>query len=156
MSLAEANHTRRFYFALPRLLTRLAGGDGQRNEQNWLEANIVGGAIHLIVFLFAAHQLLDGRTLWQQLLLLLPLLVLFWLFWIIYFYLTSLLLKLVRVRMAPDRVQGVLIAIVASVFAWQLLDAGGLLRALGLAWLGAVTLNAFAAGVLALMEERTQ
>jgi hypothetical protein len=153
---AESDRTPRFYFALPRLLTRLAGGHSQQSERNWVEANVVGGAIHLIVFLFAAHQLLGGRTVWQQLLLVGPLLVTFCAFWIIYFYLGWLLLKLVRVRMPPDRAHGVLIAIITSAFAWQLLGAGGWLRALGFAWLVAAAANVSAAGLLALLQERTQ
>jgi hypothetical protein len=141
----------RFYFALPRLLLRLAGGSSARTEQNWVEANIAGGAIHLILFLFVAHELLSGRVFWQQLALLLPVLVIWFVFWLIYLYLGSKLVSLLRVSMPPDRAQGVLIAIVTSACAWRLLQAGGLLRVVGAVWLCVVCANVVAAGLLTLL-----
>ena len=154
MARTDEQSAPRFYFALPRLLARLAGGSSAPTEQNWLETNAVGGAIHLILFLTGAQALLAGRVWWQQVALLLPLFVLFWAFWIIYFYVTTRLLKLLRVRMPPDRAQGLLIAIVTSGCACWLLQAGGLLRVVAMVWLCAVSANVIAAGVLALLPHR--
>jgi hypothetical protein len=136
----------RFYFALPRLIAKLLGANSSRSDANWLETNVVGAAIHLIVFAFFAQLLLAGSPAWLQLLLLPPLILLVWLFWIVFFYLTSLLIKGMRAtglfrHLATVRIQSVLVCATATVFAWEL-------RPLGYVWVAAVALNLIAAALL--------
>jgi hypothetical protein len=142
---------RRFYFALPRLLLRLAGGNSAPTEHNWLEANAVGAAMHFVVYLTAAHLLLGGRGLVAQLALLLPVTIGVVVFWSIYFYAVALLGKMLRVRTPPDRAQGFCVGVLTSACAWQLSRAGGVLGVIGSVWLFAVFLNLLAAGPLALL-----
>lgn len=146
----------RFYFALPRLVARIAGRAPQRSEQNWLEATVAGTLVHLITFIFAARLLLAGRATWQQLLLLLPLVLLVWAWWSVLMYANALLIKAIRsigfLRRSPDRhLQSVFVGIATTLFALQLLAAGSWMRVLALAWLAAVVLNLAAAAILALM-----
>jgi hypothetical protein len=153
---ANAHRTPRFYFALPRLLWWLVGGDARRSEKNGLEANAVGSLLHLVVYAFAFQVLLANRTLSAQLLLLLPLAFLVWLFWLNLIYANSRIIKLLRacglMRDLPQsRAQGILIGIITTLFALHLLEARGWLAPLGAVWIGAVTLNLIAAVLLALI-----
>jgi hypothetical protein len=136
----------RFYFALPRLIAKLRGQSASRTEDNWLEANIVGAAVHVLVLLFFAQVLLGSRTLWQQVLFAPVVVAAVWLFWIVFFYLTSRSIKMLRAvglfRHLPDvRIQSVLIGATVTAFAWQL-------RPLGYVWIAAVALNLLAAAIL--------
>jgi uncharacterized membrane protein YhdT len=150
----EAPPSPRFYFALPRLLNKIFGGDGRRTDSNWLEANSVGAAIHAIVYVFVARCLLSGLPPWQQAALLLPLVLVVLLCWMVLFAIQSLMIRAVRaagmLRDLPEwRVQGVLVAIVTTVFAWELIGAGSWMRVLGSFWIAAVSLNLLAACILA-------
>lgn len=145
----------RFYFAFPRLLAKLGGGSAERTDTNWLETNAVGTLIHAIVFLFLAQLFLAGRAVWQQLMLLVPLAILTLLFWMVLFALQTLIIRSARSLgllrdIRDDRANGVLIGIVTTAFAWQLLGAGTWVRAIAAVWLVAVALNLLAACVLAL------
>ena len=146
----------RYYFALPRLVARLRGGSAVRSEQNGFEAAVAGALVHAVIFLFAAHLLLSGLMTWQQALLLLPVAILVLAGWSVLSYANALVIRLIRVaglfRALADRhLQSVLIGILTTVAAWQLIDAGTWMRLLGLAWLAAVALNLTAAAVLRLM-----
>ena len=46
-----------FYFALPRLVMKLRGGNARRSERSWLEANLVGFAVFGISYLILARLL---------------------------------------------------------------------------------------------------
>jgi hypothetical protein len=143
-----------FYFALPRLLAQLRGRSATRTEQNWLETNLVGAAMHLIVFAFAAQLLLANLALWQQVLLLLPVVVLVLLAWVIFFSLNLQLIRLLRAaglfRGLPNvRIQSVAAGLAVTALAWQLLLAGSWMSVLGLVWIVAVVSNLIAAALLA-------
>ena len=145
-----------YYFALPRLLVRIAGGTAHRSEQNWLEATIAGTLVHAVTFIFAALLLLGSRPTWQQVLLLVPLILLVWTWWSVIMYANMLVIQAVRaagfLRQSADRhLQSVLIGVATTLFAWHLVTAGSWMRLLGLAWIAAVVLNLTAATVLALM-----
>ena len=145
----------RFYFALPRLLLKLSGGNAAPTDTNWLETNIAGTLMHLVAFVFGAHLLLSGLQLWQQLLLLVPFAILFWLFWMAFFQLGMLLVKGLHAlgafrSWADARTQGLLAGVMITAFALELVRAGGWLRVLGLTWLVAVSLNVVATLLLAL------
>jgi hypothetical protein len=151
----DASPAPRFYFALPRLVAKVFGGSARRTDSNWLETNSVGAAIHAIVYVFFARWLLNGLPAWQQAALLLPLVIVVLLFWMLLFGIQSLMIKAVRgagmLRDLPAwRVQGVLIAIMTTVFAWDLIGAGSWMRVLGWFWIAAVSLNLLAASILAL------
>lgn len=155
--MATPNETsRRYYFALPRLMARLGGAPVMRSEQNWLEAMVVGGLVHAIIFLFAAHLLLSGRASWQQLLLLIPVALLVLVSWSVVLSANALVIRLTRaagfLRDRPDRhLQSVLVGLLTTFAAWQLISAGSWMRLLGLMWMAVVALNLAAAAVLALM-----
>ena len=145
-----------FYFALPRLLGRIAGRSARRSEQNWLEATIAGTLVHAVTFIFAALVLLPGRPMWLQVLLLVPLVLLVWTWWSVIMYVNALGIQALRAtgffRESADRhLQSVLIGIATTLFAWHLIAAGSWMRLLGLAWIAAVVLNLAAAAVLALL-----
>jgi hypothetical protein len=145
----------RYFFSLPRLIARLRGHNAERTDTHWLEANAVGTLIHAIVFLFLARWLLTGSSTWQQLALLVPLAILTLLFWMLLFAVQVLVIKAARafgmLRNVPDdRANGMLVGIVTTVFACQLLGAGTWLRAIAAVWLVALALNLLAACVLGL------
>lgn len=155
MQNADEHRRPRFYFALPRLVWSLAGGDAGRTEKNGWEANTVGALVHVVVFAFAFELCLTNRPLGQRLLWLLPLAVLVWLFWTNLIYANSWIIKLLRacglLRDLPQgRAQSVLIGITTTAIALRLLGGNGWIRGLGAIWLAAVVLNLVAAGVLAL------
>lgn len=144
----------RFYFSLPRLIVKLRGGNARRCERSWAEANIVGTMVHAIVFVFAWRLLLADMPASKQMLLLLPVIVLVLLSWSTFFYLSTQLLWLVRLTglfrgLSNFRIHSVIIGIIVTAFAWQLVLAGSWMRALGLVWIAAVLLNHIAAALLA-------
>ena len=148
----------RFYFALPRLLARLAGRPPFRSEQNGLEAAIAGTLVHAITFIFAVRLLLNSHRTWQQVVLLIPVALVVFVWWPLFTYANTLLIKGARaagfLRETPDRyVQSVLACTATTLFSLNLLAAGSWMRLLALAWLGAVVLNLGAAAVLALMHD---
>ena len=156
MQRPEAKSGVGYYFALPRLLARSAGHSGGRTEQNWLEANVVGTFVHAIAFIFAGRLLLADCSLWQQVLLLGPLALLVCASWSLFFYLNSLVLKLLRaaglMRDLPDnRGQSVIVGITTTLLALQLAETGSWTRVAGWIWIIAVALNLVAAAVLALL-----
>ena len=147
----------RFFFSLLRFVAKLRGGSGARSDKNWLEANVVGTAMHGIIYLCGAGWLLTGRPAWQQLLLLIPLAILLCLWWMLFFYVSSVLIKLLHAlgffRDFPTaRVQGVLAGIMVTALAWQLVLGDSWMRLPGWIWLGAVSLNLVAALLLVLTD----
>ena len=155
MRTPDSNSSVGYYFALPRLIASRGGGSTGRSEQNALEAHVVGTLVHAITFVFAARLLLGDRPAWQQIMLLLPVALLVWIWWSILFYVSSVVVKLLRsvgaLRQVPDnQAQSLVVGILTTVFAWQLVTAGSLISVLGWTWLAAVALNLVAAAVLAL------
>ena len=149
------NSEPRFYFALPRLITKLRGGSAAPTENNWVETISVGGAVHLLVFIFAAHLLLRGLVLWQQILLLLPLVFLVWIFWLVLIYINSVLIKLLRTRgwlrdVPNSRVQSFLIVTMTTALSGRLLLMETWARVVAGMWIAAVLLNLFATALLAI------
>ncbi|MBA2744581.1 MAG: hypothetical protein H0U43_09815 [Chthoniobacterales bacterium] len=144
-----------FYFALPRLIASLRGGNSARTEKNWLEANVVGAAVMLLSYLAISRLLIPPLPLWAQIALL-PLTALAtWIFWQLVFYINAQIIKMLRsVNLIRDlsnaRAQSAIAGIIATAFGWWLLSAPGSLKALGTVWLIATCLNLIAAGLLAL------
>lgn len=141
----------RFYFALPRLLAKLRGGDATRAEQNSVEALSAHLAIYLISYLYFAG-FIPAFAVWPvRLLIFLALAFFVWLFWLIVLYLNSLVLKVIRFRSLPTRRgQSVLIATVTTAMAVVLLQRGPVSAEIGAIWLTATAMNLAAAAVLAL------
>lgn len=155
MRTPDSNSSVGYYFALPRLIASFRGGGTRRSEQNALEAHLMGTLVHAITFVFAAQLLLGGRPAWQQIMLLLPVALLVWISWSLFFYVGSLATTLLRssglLREMPDRhAQSLMVAIVTTLLASQLVTAGSWMSVLGWTWLIAVALNLAAAAVLAL------
>jgi hypothetical protein len=144
----------RFYFALPRLLAVLRGGDAQRAEQNGTEAWVAGIATYLISYLFFAGFIPDtlGGSLRGLLLAGLAFGVL--LFWLFVLYFNSFILKLLRgVGLYPTipvrRGQSILIATAVTAMAFGLLQRGSIAGEFGAIWLTAMAMNLIAAMILA-------
>jgi hypothetical protein len=150
----------RFYFALPRLLAMLRGGDSRRGEQNSTEAWAVGIASYLVSYVFFAGLVPETFAWWLKGIALVILLFVVWLFWLLALYVNSLLLRLVSgsglFRTLPvRRGQSVLVGATTTAMAFGLLQCGGLAGELGAIWLTAVALNLGAALILAFRNEET-
>lgn len=155
MGTPESNSSVGYYFALPRLIASFRGESTRRSEQNALEAHVVGILVHAITFVFAARLFLGDRPTWQQIMLLVPVALLVWIWWSLFFYLAALAVKLLRsvalLREMPDNhAQSLMVGVVTTLLAWQLVAAGTWMSVLGSIWLLAVALNLAAATVLGL------
>lgn len=141
----------RFYFALPRLLAQMRGGDPRRAEQNSAEAWLAHVAIYLVTYIYLAG-FTPAFIPWPgRVPIFVALAFLSWLFWLVVLYLNSLLLKIVRFRSLPlRRGQGVLIATLTTAMALLLLRRGSYAAEIGAVWLTATTMNLLAAAILAL------
>src|SRR5690349_16918340 len=82
----------RFYFALPRLLAKLRGGDSARAEQNSVEAWSANLAIYLISYLYFAGFIPAFAGWWLRPLIFVALAFLVWLFWLLVLFVNSLIL----------------------------------------------------------------
>lgn len=140
----------RFYFALPRALTLLFGGNGQRSESNGLEATIVGGWIYSVHYLFFATNLMPLlSTRWLLPIYLVAIAILIWPLWLLLIYLNSLMIKFLRLfglfgNLPIRRAQNILWGVVTTVMAGDVLRSHPLMWQLALFWLLAVVLNLFA------------
>ena len=155
MRTTESNSSLGYYFALPRLIATFRGGSSRRSEQNALEAHVVGGLVHAITFVFAARLLLGDRPAWQAIMLLVPVALIVWMWWSLFFYVSSLAVRLLRsvglLREMPDNhAQSLIVGTVTTLLAWQLATAGSWTAVLGGTWLVAVALNLAAAATLGL------
>ena len=155
MKAIPPNESRGNYFALLRFIRKLRGGNATRSEGNWLEAYVLGTVVYSISYLFTANLLLPKLDWWQAAIVLPLLLFGLWISWLIVLYINSLLAKGCQsVGLCADlprrRVQSVLMGILTTIFAAQLLTAAPWLRAIGALWIVAVALNLAAALLLAL------
>jgi hypothetical protein len=144
----------RFYFALPRFIALLRGGDTRRAETNAMEAWFVGLMMYLIHYLFFAHFIPPRLSPWLTALLLIVLAFWVWLFWLLLLYLNSVFIHLVRLgglfrTISTRRAQSILWGIFTTVMACALLQDSPWVREIGAIWLVAVTLNLASAAVLA-------
>ena len=158
MKTVQPNESRGNYFALPRLIRKLRGGDATRSEGNWLEAYVLGAVVYLISYLFAANLLLPKLNWWQAVIVLPLLLFGLWISWLIVLYLNALIAKgCETVGLCADlprrRVQSVLMGILTTMFAAQLLTVNPWLRTIGALWIVAVAINLAAALLLALFHD---
>lgn len=144
----------RFYFALPRLLAKMRGGDSIRAEQNSIEAWAANLAIYLISYLYFAGFIPALDRWWWRTLIFVALAFLIWLFWLFVLFVNSLILKLLRSFAGLDSVpirrgQAVLLVITATAMAGALLQRGGAAAEIGAIWLVATAMNLLAAAILA-------
>jgi len=144
----------RFYFALPRLLAMLRGGDARRGEQNSTEAWAGGIATYVISYLFFAGFVPETLGWGLKGLTLAVLAFLVWLFWLLALYLNSLVLKLLGWaglfrRIPARRGQSILTGTTVTAMAFGLLQRGSLAGEFGAIWLTAVAMNLAAAMILA-------
>ena len=148
------NESPRFYFALPRLLATLRGGDARRAEQNGAEASIASILIFLVSYFFLIQAIPENCGAILAGLLFIALAFAVWLLWLVALYSNSLVIKALRgaglIGSLPNRrAQGVLIGITVTVMAVQLLQRGGWPAELAAIWLIAVAMNLSAAAILA-------
>ncbi|MFN2622173.1 MAG: hypothetical protein ABR611_04945 [Chthoniobacterales bacterium] len=144
----------KFYFALPRLLAKMRGGDAARAERNAAEAWFGSLGIYAISYLFFAGFVPDAWSWWTRALFFVTLAFLVWLFWLVMLYLNSLILKLLHsvnlFRSLPTRRgQSVLVAATATVMAAALAQRDSMVSELGAIWLIATAFNLVAAVILA-------
>ena len=144
----------RFYFALPRLLSKMRGGNGSRAEKNAAEAWVGGVGIYAVSYLYLAGYLSEVGNWSLRGLLLIVLAFLVWLFWLLVLYLNSLILKLLHgvglFRTLPmRRGQSVLVTTTAAAMALALVQRGSFVSEIGAIWLTATAMNLAAAAVLA-------
>jgi hypothetical protein len=143
----------RFYFALPRLLAMLRGGDARRAEQNEAEAWVAGIATYVISYLFFAGFVPDALGWGLRGLTLVVLAFLVLLFWLLALYLNSLVLKLLGWAglfgtIPARRGQSILVATTVTAMAFGLLQRGSLAGEFGAIWLIAVAMNLAPAMIL--------
>src|SRR5438270_9173062 len=129
-----------FYFALPRLLAKMRGGDANRAERNAAEAWFGGLAIYAISYLYFAAFVPDALSWWMRALFFIALAFLVMLFWLLMLYLNSLILKLLHgvglFRSLPmRRGQSVLVAVAATAMAVALTQRDSIVSELGAIWL---------------------
>ena len=144
----------RFYFALPRLMSKWRGGDSTRAEKNSAEAWAGGIGVYLVSYLFFAALVPAWFPLWRALLVFIALGFGVWLFWLGMLYVNSLIIKLLRfvglIREMPDRHgQSILISTTATGMACSLLTSGSWMAEIAALWIIAVTMNLAAAAILA-------
>jgi hypothetical protein len=143
------------YFALPRLVRKWRGGSAERSEIDWREGYATGVVVYLISYFFVASLLLRHLHGWRLGLALALLLFGMWIFWLIVVYLNSLIAKAIwacgfAANLSPSRVQNVLIGLLTTAFAAQLIIAGPWISWIGALWLMAVCSNLGAALLLAI------
>jgi hypothetical protein len=161
METASPNESEGNYFAVSRLLRKMRRRSAARSESNAMELSIAGSVVFVITYLFAA-SLLWSKSLWWERAIALPLLVpAVWIAWLILLYLHSLVVKLcwgigLCTDLSRNRIQSVLMGIVTTVFAAQLVASGSWLRWIGLLWIAAVAFNLTAALLLALFDEESR
>ena len=149
------------YFALLRLLRKMRGRNAGRLEANSTELSIAGSVVFVISYLFAA-SLFWPKFPWWERAIALPLLVpAVWIAWLILLYLHSLVVELcwaigLCTDLPRNRIQSVLMGIVTTVLAAQLVASGSCLRWVGLIWIAAVACNLTAALLLALFDEESR
>jgi hypothetical protein len=144
----------RFYFALPRLLSKIRGGNASRAETNATEAWLGGVGIYGVSYLYFAGYLSAVGSWPLRALLLVVVVFLVWLFWLLVFYLNSLILKLLRSigllgALPVRRGQSVLLVIIATAMAAALVQRGSFVSEIGAIWLTATAMNLAAAAILA-------
>ena len=144
----------RFYFALPRLLSKMRGGNASRAENNAVEAWAGGVGIYAVSYLYFAEYLSEVNNWYLRGLLLVVLAFLVWLFWLLVFYLNSLILKLLHgvglFRALPRRRgQSILLVTIATAMAVALVQRSSLVSEIGAIWLTANAMNLVAAAILA-------
>jgi hypothetical protein len=144
----------RFYFALPRLLSKMRGGNSGRAEKNAAEAWVGGVGIYAVSYLYFAGYLSEFGNWWLRGLVLVVLAFLVWLFWLLVLYLNSLILKALHgiglFRTLPTRRgQSILLATTATAMAVALLQRDSFVSEIGAIWLTAIAMNLVAAMILA-------
>ena len=147
-----------FYFALPRLLAKMRGGNASRAERNPAEAWFGSFAIFAISYLYFAAFVPDAWSSWTRALCFIVLAFLVWLFWLIVLYLNSLILKLAYgihlLRSLPiRRGQSVLVATTVTAMALALAQRDSIVSELGMVWLIATAMNLIAAAILAVSND---
>jgi len=138
-----------FYFALPRLLAKMRGGDSIRAEQNSVEAWSANLAIYLISYLYFAGFIPALDAWWLRPLIFIALAFLVWLFWLVVLFVNSLILKFVLRAFPMRRGQAVLIGMMTTAMAVALLQRGAIVAEIGAIWLVATAMNLLAATILA-------
>lgn len=158
MEAAAPNELDGNYFALFRLLRKMRGRSAARSESNVMELSIAGSVVFVISYLFAASLLWPKSPWWERTITLSLLVPAVWIAWLMLLYLHSLVVKLcwaigLSTDLPRNRIQSVLMGIVTTVLAAQLVASGSWLRWVGLIWIVAVACNLTAALLLALFNE---
>ena len=148
-----------YWFALPRLIARLAGREVRRAELSRWEAYGLGLLVFGISCVFLAHALLAIVRPWPlQLLCLLLTPVAIWIACLLVYFVNWLLAGLLRrlglysARTNNPLQSFVIISLITLLAALLVRDETGWLRSLGIFWLALTSLNFLAIVVLKLIE----
>ena len=158
MNQTDSSKSPRFYFGLPRLLSRIAGGSSERSENNYVEAWIGGVGFYSVTYCFLFDHAGKMDSFLGQLSVAALLIFVVWILWLLVFYFNALVIRATRAlafsRTAPRHVQHVMMSILATAAAIDLACIESGFRVVGLAWLAVVTANLVAALLLKLVSVR--
>jgi hypothetical protein len=157
---ARSNTSNGFYFALPRLLSRMRGGTDKASEACVVEAYLGSIGIFVVTYALAWRLFAGGIAGCRTILAGALLLIAVWIFWLFVFYLNSLVAKTLRVggffRETPNRdTQNILVGLVLAGIALPLSILHGGARWIGILCLIGLGANFLAMVVLAMARKRS-
>ena len=161
MTKPNPNSSPAFYFALPRLISRLFGRRTELSENNGLEAYLGSFVVFAIPYLLAAHLFASESHGWVALIAYSLLIFAVCAFWLFAFYANSLVIKATRAvgffREMPDRyVQDMLVWVLIIIFSGRLAVSDSWIRWAGVVCLAVMSLNIVAALFLVLLNRSAQ
>lgn len=161
MTTPDLNPSPAFYFALPRLFSRLLGHGSAVSENNWLEAHLGSFLVFTIPYVLGAYLFLWEPHGWIAFMGYALLLFAVCAFWLFALYANSLIIKVIRAcgvfRETPDRyVQDILVWVLIIIFAGRLAVSDSWLRWVGVVCLAVISLNVAAAVFLTLLNRAAQ
>ena len=151
----------RFYFALPRLCSRLAGGSGARAAQSSAEAHFVSILIFSITVLVACRLAPHDLSWGVAVALPVAAIVAAFLFWLVALFLNSIAIRLCQPlgifrRTSAADAQSIFIVAETSAFAFALVKGGGWSAGFGAIWIASGVLNLLAVILLALIDDHSR
>jgi hypothetical protein len=158
MSRANSGASRAFYFALPRLLSKMHERRPGFSENNPLEAYFGSFVVFAISYLLGAQFFLRGHSGWSTFAICALLLFAVWVFWIFALCIGSLVIKALQtfglLQKTPVRyLQDVFVWTLIAIFAGRLAVTHSPLRCAGMACLALIGLNVAAAMLLVFTHE---
>ncbi|MDQ6809063.1 MAG: hypothetical protein M3Z64_06510 [Verrucomicrobiota bacterium] len=160
MSAHKVDHAATFYFALPRLVAMLKGTSSARGATSALEANVVGGFVFGITYLFVWLILHPHPPVWRLAVTAVATALITWMFWLAVCYLNAVVIRIWRAlgtlrETRTDRVQSLFVCAETTVFATIVWHCGGWPASVAALWWIGVALNLGSALALRLSDGST-